>query len=83
MINKKEPTYVIQWSPTRKRFCIETGKEMFENNRQVFYKGARTDYLPLPTARSFAHAIEIIERFKAQARQYQGASKRCRPKYTF
>lgn len=66
-MNKKEPTYVIQWSPTRKRFCIETRKEMFENNRQVFYKGAKADYLPLTTAKSFAHAIEIIEHFYKHA----------------
>jgi hypothetical protein len=83
-MNKKEPTYVIQWSPTRKHFCIETSKEMFESNRQIFYKGAKTDYLPLTTAKSVVQAVEIIARFEAQNRQNQSASKRrSRPKYTF
>lgn len=66
-MNKKEPTYVIQWSHRNQMFHVETPEEMLEKNREIYFTGKNSDYLPVALADGFDHAVEIIEYLETHA----------------
>lgn len=59
--------YVIQSSHRNQMFHVGTPDEMLEKNREIYFTGKKSDYLPVAITDGFDNAVEIIEYLEKHA----------------